>query len=752
MSGLEIDEPVTAAPLLLLEPDRNQLEQFFGALFRYRGGEGFISFRSFFDNEISSKPFRIEAVPVDSGFKYLCDVAEDHARRAANEPKCVVFCPPIAVFSNKEHAAEMDLLAGLALSVECDQHPVHARARLERILGPATVVVRSGGEWQQAGRLPQDKLHLHFRLTRAAQGKEDLAKLKRLRRLAVRLAAGDASNVPIVHPIRWPGSWHRKREPRLCEIAALEPDREIDLDAAIAALEAALPQERQGNGFDAGARGNDGGDAVRPDWAELTANIVAGKDLHQSTMRLAASYIGSGMTAAAALRQLQSLMLASTVPHDERWKARFADLPRLVNGAQAKYGSDGQNAKARADEQSEEPPESEELPENEAQWLAKLNDKYYVIQDGGKIDVLTFERQAQRIGNYEHVRHVPAFLTFQAFRNKYLNRPVFIPEKGGEIRAVPLGSWWLKHPQRRQYDGLIFQPGGGDVIAGRLNLWKGWGVAPKPGDWSLMREHIRTVLAADSNEAFVYVLNWLAFAVQNPGQPAEVALAFKGKRGTGKGTLGNTMVRLFGQHGVHLSDAKHLAGHFNAHLRNACLLFADEAYWPGDKSAEGNLKRLITEPDLAIEGKGRDIVTVPNMLHVIMGSNEDWVAPAGEHERRFAINNVTDCHLQDKNWFGAIYAQLDNGGYAAMLYDLLNHDISGWHPRQIWRNSALLEQQQLSLDPLDSWWVELLEGGVLEGADPNFPGHVVSNSYEREISGTDSYGSRRTRHLKQPGL
>jgi RecA-family ATPase len=336
-------QPKRQSAPAILEPDRNQIEQFVDALFRHRGNEGYVSIRSFFDDEISSKPFRIEAVPVTAGFKYLVDVAEDHARRAANEPKRIVFCPPLAVFSNKDHAAEKDLLAGLALSIECDQEPEQARAELERILGPATVVVRSGGQWEPPGGLPRDKLHIHFRLARPASGAE-LVKLKRARRLAMRLVGGDASNVPVVHPIRWPGSWHRKRTPRLCEIEAIEPDREIDLDAAVAALEAAL-SGKDGNGFDhdAGPQqyGHDGNnDHERPDWAALAADILAGKNLHESTMRLAASYIGSGMKPEHALRQLQALMLATTAPHDERWQARFADLGRLVDDAKAKYGAD----------------------------------------------------------------------------------------------------------------------------------------------------------------------------------------------------------------------------------------------------------------------------------------------------------------------------------------------------------------------------------------------------------------------------
>ena len=235
-------------------------------------------------------------------------------------------------------------------------------------------------------------------------------------------------------------------------------------------------------------------------------------------------------------------------------------------------------------------------------------------------------------------------------------------------------------------------------------------------------------------------MNWLAWAVQHPDHRAEVALVLKGKRGTGKGTLGNTMMRIFGQHGVHISDAKHLIG-FNAHLRDACFLFADEAYWPGD-----------SEPDLFIEGKGRNGVYAPNMVHVLMASNEDWIVPAGERERRFAVFDVSECHIQEEKWFDALYAQLEDGGYGAMLYDLLHRDISRWHPRRLPKTDALLDQQRRSLSALETWWIELLEGGVLEGADPLYPSHAVSNSYDREVIETDGYGGRRTRYVKQSGL
>jgi hypothetical protein len=39
----------------------------------------------------------------------------------------------------------------------------------------------------------------------------------------------------------------------------------------------------------------------------------------------------------------------------------------------------------------------------------------------------------------------------------------------------------------------------------------------------------------------------------------------------------------------------------------------------------------------------------------------------------------------------------------------------------------------LSLGPLDSWWVELLETGTLMGCDPDAPHCAVSNKYEEKV-------------------
>jgi hypothetical protein len=112
---------------------------------------------------------------------------------------------------------------------------------LEQLLGPATIVVRSGGVWTNGSGQPEDKQHCHWRLQQPAATDADHAKLKQARRLAAQIAGADRSNIPAVHPIRCPGSWHRKKAPRLCEIVSIDTKREIELDAALATLTAAAP-------------------------------------------------------------------------------------------------------------------------------------------------------------------------------------------------------------------------------------------------------------------------------------------------------------------------------------------------------------------------------------------------------------------------------------------------------------------------------------------------------------------------------
>src|SRR5262249_30370266 len=70
-------------------------------------------------------------------------------------------------------------------------------------------------------------------------------------------------------------------------------------------------------------------------WQEFYDNIHKGRALHDSLCALAAKGVRSGTNGGAIVNQLRALMEGSTAPHDERWKARFAEIPRHVTTAEA---------------------------------------------------------------------------------------------------------------------------------------------------------------------------------------------------------------------------------------------------------------------------------------------------------------------------------------------------------------------------------------------------------------------------------
>lgn len=69
----------------------------------------------------------------------------------------------------------------------------------------------------------------------------------------------------------------------------------------------------------------------------LTSNIIRGEALHDSLNVVAASMVASGAKGGAVVNLLRGLMDASLAPKDDRWLARYNDIPRSVSTAQEKY-------------------------------------------------------------------------------------------------------------------------------------------------------------------------------------------------------------------------------------------------------------------------------------------------------------------------------------------------------------------------------------------------------------------------------
>jgi len=227
-----------------LEADRAELARFVEAAFRYADDGTAAVLRTFAEgsNEVLTS---VRVQLNGTGLNALVDHAAHQATRAANAARPAVFAPPVATFIGSR-TRERDLGNGLVLTVEADHEPTVARRNLEFMIGSASVVVASGGQWAdpETGAV-EDKLHLHWRCREPSRSAPEHAALKRARALACAFVGADATAISLVHPLRWPGSWHRKNQPRLARIVDFRPDVEIEPAEVIELLQPLVPAQHR---------------------------------------------------------------------------------------------------------------------------------------------------------------------------------------------------------------------------------------------------------------------------------------------------------------------------------------------------------------------------------------------------------------------------------------------------------------------------------------------------------------------------
>jgi hypothetical protein len=269
---------------------------------------------------------------------------------------------------------------------------------------------------------------------------------------------------------------------------------------------------------------------------------------------------------------------------------------------------------------------------------------------------------------------------------------------------------WMESPNKRRYKGVTFDPTG-QLNPAFYNMWQGWGVEPSAeGSWDRFRAHIFENICQGNRELHDYVLSWMVRTIQKPDRPIGVALVLRGIEGTGKGAFATFFSKLFGSHYAHLDSDTHITGRFNSILGSKIVVFADEALFAGDKKHERTLKRLITEPTIVIEYKGKEPIIMPNTLNLIMASNSDFVVPAGINARRFCVLDVGSAHRNDKPYFAAIEKELESGGYGRMLYDLLHADAGQLpDPAIPPKTAALTDQKRQRLEGAEAWWDDVME-------------------------------------------
>ena len=304
--------------------------------------------------------------------------------------------------------------------------------------------------------------------------------------------------------------------------------------------------------------------------------------------------------------------------------------------------------------------------------VVRLNKTHAILPIGGKVRVVTFGELEEFPGR-ETIVMTQSSSDFQALQNKYRHT---YRDKKGELQSVPLGTHWIGSTERRQYDGgMAFIPKRDGDVGNKLNLWNGFGFKPikaapesrAEAGCQKFLDFMLNIICSGNKENFDYLIKREATILQKRIR-SEIALGLRTKaEGCGKGFYEKVMGLLLGNHSMQVTNPKHIIGNFNPHLETLLRLTADEALFVGNHEHRNSLFGLITEGKLTIEPKGCGVYQADSFLNISVLSNADHFVPVSGTARRFFIPTVSIDRMQDVAYFGGLEADLQSGGYEALL-------------------------------------------------------------------------------------
>jgi len=240
-----------------------------------------------------------------------------------------------------------------------------------------------------------------------------------------------------------------------------------------------------------------------------------------------------------------------------------------------------------------------------------------------------------------------------------------------------------RHPQwitRGAYylDEIGFDPAGTDKDI-RLNTWQGWPSLPAPGNCDLMLDliyHQCSKEASVASSIYKYLLQWMAYPIQNAGAKMGSAIVMHGPQGTGKSMIFTTLAEIYGygrrrRNYAIVIDGQALHANFNLDWENKLFINAEEVVNANDKwELKNQLKHLVTGQTIRVEGKHMNAVHNINRVNISFLSNDLLPFPIEPDDRRHLV--IYTPEKREREFYRALRDQLANGGREAFHHFLLN--------------------------------------------------------------------------------
>lgn len=249
-------------------------------------------------------------------------------------------------------------------------------------------------------------------------------------------------------------------------------------------------------------------------------------------------------------------------------------------------------------------------------------------------------------------------------RNKMVN----MLQKGVRFDDVKSHPLWQSNAV--YIDEIGFDPTGQDKNI-KCNIYTGWPTEPSALDEPILKckkllELLEFMCDSELNskDVFNWVLNWMAYPIQNPGAKMQTALVFHGLQGTGKSIFWEAYAKIYGEYGIIINQGA-MEDNFNSDWASRKLfVVADEVVARSDMYHMKNLlKSMITGEWIRINPKMVAATKERNHMNLVFLSNEhNPVVLEGDDRRHFVV--WTPKKLEQQFYYDVV-AEIESGGLEA---------------------------------------------------------------------------------------
>lgn len=237
-------------------------------------------------------------------------------------------------------------------------------------------------------------------------------------------------------------------------------------------------------------------------------------------------------------------------------------------------------------------------------------------------------------------------------------------------------------------------------------------------------DHIRITLCNNDDLIYQYILNWLAFILQNPGEKTQVMIVFVGPSGCGKSTFYSWLAPLFGNYMENIKTADLGSQYIGMDFNEKFLIAIDE--WNvrelDRRQADGLLKNIVTDPSMRVEAKYVQAATLRSHNNLMASTNFAFnITPSSVgYFRRLLI--VKCGATRTPQYYQDLHEMIGNNKDKKHRFCLTMHlwakflldrDIRKFKPSHFPITQFQIKILTSSWKAVQKWWYEVIQRGYI---------------------------------------